>query len=225
MSIAELDGRIGEGWGGLSPERVARQRRARAARQPDGGRRDLDVRPSVARPLAGALLRRRIAARVPADLAADADDEQGDGARRPSSETMTWGAGPARHRPGCARLGRRRPDRGIAATSSCSSRSGSTAGQTTRRPFARRRARRSGKAIRMCVEGRDPDGSGPARGRARLAPQPVLQRRLSADHGGRDAALPLFRSSRRFVLPGIRCRASTRTRRSWSCVQDDGVAG
>ena len=50
-----------------------------SAAAPTGGRRDLDVRQPVARPLAGALLRRRIAARVPADLAADADDEQGDG--------------------------------------------------------------------------------------------------------------------------------------------------
>ena len=40
MNLDELDGRIGEGWGGDGAERQPRQRRARPPRQPDrrGGR-------------------------------------------------------------------------------------------------------------------------------------------------------------------------------------------
>ena len=81
MNLDDLDGRIGEGWGGEAPNGEPRQRRARAARQPDRGRRDLDARAPRARPHAGARLRRADAAGVRARLAADADDEQGDRAR------------------------------------------------------------------------------------------------------------------------------------------------
>ena len=78
MNLDDLDGRIGEGWGGDAPNgshvNVVLARRGSA----DGRGGAHDVRAAVARPHAGALLRRPDAAGVRADLAADADDEQGD---------------------------------------------------------------------------------------------------------------------------------------------------
>jgi hypothetical protein len=153
MNIAELDGRIGEGWGGLSPNgahvNVVLAHRgsptAAAAISMFAHPRPA-TRPSSA--ASGA------ASRSTADLAADADDEQGH-RDTPHIETMTWGPGQARDRPGCARLGRGRADRGDGRP------------HRARRDLARRsRERRDEvrlatrtavrKAIGMCVEGRDP---------------------------------------------------------------------
>ena len=156
MNLDELDGRIGEGWGGPVAERLPRQRRPRPAWQRDGCRRDLDVHASVARSLAGALLRRRLAARVPADLAADADDEQGDrDDTRAGDDDL--GRRPARHRPGGARLRRRRSDRGVGRP------------DRARRDLARRAGRRRDRrASRGAHRGRQGDqdvrrGARPAR--------------------------------------------------------------
>ena len=78
-TIAELDGRIGEGWGGLSPNGCHVNVVLAHRGSPTAAAAISMFAHPVAGSLAGALLRRRVAARVPADLAADADDEQGDG--------------------------------------------------------------------------------------------------------------------------------------------------
>ena len=99
------------GLGRARAQRHPRERRPRTARQPDRRSGALDVRAPVARAHAGALLRRPVPAGVRADLAADADDEQGDrDGRAPRDDHL--GCGSARDRPGRARRGCRRPDRG-----------------------------------------------------------------------------------------------------------------
>ena len=96
---------------------------------------------------------------------------------------------------------------------------------TTRRRCGRRTASATRKAIGMCVEGRDPTAARRARRRARLAAQPVLQRRLNAHRGDRDAALPVPARAAVPASPGTRCRARTRRRRSSIVRSDDGIAG
>ena len=85
MNIAELDGRIGEGWGGLSPNGC----HVNVVLAHRGSPTAAAAISMFAHPSPGhtpvLVLRRRVAARIPADLAADADDEQGDRERRPSS--------------------------------------------------------------------------------------------------------------------------------------------
>ena len=176
--------------GAARAERLARQRRPRAAGQPDRGGRDLDARPPRSRPHTRARLRRADAGRVRARLAADADDEQGDRARRrPPDDDL--GRRAARDRPGRARRRRGRARSRRPATSSCSSPSGSIrrANDETAVREANRAAVR--KAIGVCVEGRDPARRGRARRAPRLAAQPLLLRRVDAHRGDRDAALPL----------------------------------
>ena len=178
MNLEELDGRIGEGWGGLSPNgahvNVVLARRGSADRRG----RDLDVRPPVTRALTGPLLCRRLPAGVPADLAAHADDEQ-DHRDDPAHRDDDLGRRPARHRPGRPRLGRRRPDRGDGRPDRARRALDRRRAPTTRRPSATPRAWRCGKAIGMCVEGRDPASRRPARRRPRRTPQPVLRRRVA----------------------------------------------
>ena len=82
MNIDDLDGRIGEGWGGVKPNgshvNVVLARRG----SPTAAAAIEHARAPVAGPHAGARLRRADRAGVRAGLAADADDEQGDRARR-----------------------------------------------------------------------------------------------------------------------------------------------
>ena len=104
VNLDELDGRIGEGWSGEAPNGVARQRRAGAPRQPHVRRRDLDVRAPGTRPYTRSRLRRRDAGGLRARVAADADDEQGNRARRPPPDDHL-GRSAARDRAGRARRG------------------------------------------------------------------------------------------------------------------------
>ena len=181
MNLDELDGRIGEGWGGDGPNgshvNVVLARRGSADRR----RGAVDVRAPLARPHAGALLCRPESAGVRADLAADADDEQGHGDDRPRTRTITWGA---------AQLGIGQgvldavADGVIEATgrlSTSSSRSGSMSGaddETAVREATRAAVR---KAIGMCASMVAIPSQRPGSSRARHAPQSLLQRRADAD--------------------------------------------
>ena len=100
MNLDELDGRIGEGWGGLSPNgchvNVVLARRGSA----DGGGGDLDVRPPVARSLAGALLRRAASQPEYQPIWPPTLMMNKATATTPSSRDDDVGCRPARHRPG-----------------------------------------------------------------------------------------------------------------------------
>ena len=113
----ELDGRIGQGWGGPGGPNGSHVNVVLAApRQRDrgGGARHVRAsrRPATRRCMVCVGARPAV---VRADLAADADDEQVDGARGPAPDAHL-GRGAARHRPGRARRRRRRADRGDAAS-------------------------------------------------------------------------------------------------------------
>ena len=112
MNLEELDGRIGEGWGGLSPNgchvNVVLAKRGSVT---GAAAISMFTNPKPGHSPVLCCVG-RLAARVPADLAADADDEQGDRDDARAGED-DLGRGPARDRPGGARLRRRRPDRGL----------------------------------------------------------------------------------------------------------------
>ena len=98
MNLDELDGRIGEGWGGVEPNGshvnvvLARRGSPTAAAALSMFAHPSPGHTPGARAVSGAT-----AAGVRADLAADADDEQGDGPRRPPPDDDV-GCGAARDR-------------------------------------------------------------------------------------------------------------------------------
>ena len=164
----ELDGGMGEGWSGDAPNgshvNVVLARRGIA----DGGRGRGDARSPVAGSHTRALLCRSVQAGVRAGLAADADDEQGDGARRPPPDDHL-GCRPARDRAGCARRGRRRADRGDAVTCSCSSPSGFIPRPTDETAVRVSQSRGGAQGDRHLCRGPRPESGGAARRRPRLA--------------------------------------------------------
>ena len=136
------------------------------------------------------------------------------------------GRGAARDRPGRARRGRRRADRGDAAICSCSSPSGSIprADDETAVRVANRAAVR--KAIGICVEGRDPAAAARARrASATRCTNPFYSGELMRITRDRDAPL---RVPARPAVPcrlGSRAARRTRTRPSSLVHTDDGLTG
>ena len=204
MNLDELDGRIGEGWSGEAPNgshvNVVLARRG----SPTAAAAICDARASRARAHAGARVRRARPQEYepvwPPTLmmnkATAVDDRH---------QTMTWGA---------AQLG---IAQGVldAVADGLIEASGDllvlvavwvdpVADDETAVRVANRAATR--KAIGVCVEGRDPAAAARTGRAARLAPQPVLQRRLSAHRCDRDAAVPL--SARSAVLGRLGPRAT-----------------
>ncbi len=110
-AMNDLDGRIGDGWGGVKPNgshvNVVLARRG----SPTAAAAICMLAHPIAGAHAGAGLRRRDRAGVRAGLAADADDEQGHRARRLAPDADV-GRRAARDRAGRARRRRRRADRG-----------------------------------------------------------------------------------------------------------------
>ena len=178
MNLDELDGRIGEGWGGTVAERRARQRRARASRQPDRRGGALDVRAPVSRPHAGALLRRRRRSSeyepiwpptLMMNKATATDDHH---------QTITWGA---------AQLGIGQgvldavADGLIEATGDLLvlvADLGRPPAPTTRRPCARRAASRCARRSACASRAAIPTAAARLVARARHAHEPVLRRQL-----------------------------------------------
>ena len=223
MNLDELDGRIGEGWGGVAPNgshvNVVLARR--------GSPTAAAAIAMLAHPRPGTRRCSSASARrsaVRAGLAADADDEQGDRHRRPPPDDHV-GRRAARDRPGRARRGRRRPDRGDAATCSCSSRSGSIRAPTTRRPCASANREAVRKAIGVCVEGRDPEAAAALVARRDDAREPVLRRATDADHRRSRRGATATRSTRRSAPPGIPCRAARQEATLVIVHTDDGLDG
>ena len=209
MNLDELDGRIGEGWGGDGPERQPRQRRARHA---------------AAAPTAAAARRRCSRSPRPATRRCSCcvGPEQAEyepiwpptlmmnkatAHDRPPPDDHV-GRGAARDRPGRARRGRRRAARGDRRPDRARRRLGRRAAPTTRPPSAQANRAAVRKAIGICVDGRDPDRSGAARRRARHAARTRSTAASDADQPRSRRGATRSRSTRRSAPRGIRSRAA-----------------